>query len=30
MAEYAELKSDNDEVAKLVLFMINNPDKFLS
>lgn len=26
---YIELKSDNDEVAKLVLYMINNPDKFL-
>jgi hypothetical protein len=26
---YLELKSDNDEVAKLVLYMINNPDKFL-
>ena len=27
--EYLELKSGNDEVAKLVLYMINNPDKFL-
>lgn len=27
---YIELKSENDEVAKLVLYMINNPDKFLS
>ena len=27
--EYAELKADNDEVAKLVLFMINNPEKFI-
>jgi len=26
---YLELKGDNDEVAKLVLYMINNPDKFL-
>ena len=26
---YIELKSDNDEIAKLVLYMINNPDKFL-
>ena len=26
--DYQELKSDNDEVAKLVLYMINNPDKF--
>lgn len=26
---YLELKSSNDEVAKLVLYMINNPDKFL-
>ena len=25
---YLELKSDNDEVAKLVLYMINHPDKF--
>jgi four helix bundle protein len=23
-----ELTSENDEVAKLILFMINNPDKF--
>ena len=27
--EYQELKSDNDEVAKLVLYMINHPEKFL-
>ena len=27
--EHQELKSENDEVAKLVLYMINNPDKFL-
>ncbi|HET9745962.1 MAG TPA: four helix bundle protein [Chitinophagaceae bacterium] len=27
--EYKELKLENDEVAKLVLYMINNPDKFL-
>jgi len=27
--EYHELKSDNDQVAKLILYMINNPDKFL-
>ena len=26
---YLELKSSKDEVAKLVLYMINNPDKFL-
>ena len=26
--EYRELKSENDEVAKLVLYMINNPGKF--
>src|SRR5689334_13504463 len=26
--EYKELKFENDEVAKLVLYMINNPDKF--
>lgn len=26
---YQELKTENDEVAKLVLYMINNPDKFL-
>ena|SRR6266542_6223790 len=25
---YEELKSENDEVAKLVVYMINNPDKF--
>lgn len=28
--EYSELKHDNDEVAKLVLFMINNPEKFIT
>jgi len=27
--EYAELKSENDEVAKLILYMINNPEKFI-
>jgi four helix bundle protein len=27
--EYQELKSDNDEIAKLVLYMINHPEKFL-
>jgi len=26
--EYHEFKSDNDEVARLVLYMINNPEKF--
>ena len=26
--EYDEFKADNDEVAKLVFYMINNPDKF--
>ena len=26
--DYQEVKSDNDEVAKLILYMINNPDKF--
>ena len=26
---YQELTSENNEVAKLVLYMINNPDKFL-
>ena len=26
---YQELKSENDEVAKLLLYMISNPDKFL-
>lgn len=26
---YLELRSDNDEIAKLVLYLINNPDKFL-
>lgn len=25
---YQELKSQNDEIAKLILYMINNPDKF--
>ena len=25
---YIELKNENDEVAKLVLYMINNPEKF--
>ena len=29
LAEYVELKSDNDEVAKLVLYMIKNPEKFI-
>src|SRR5262249_28056542 len=28
-AEYLELTSENDEVAKLVLYMINNPEKFI-
>jgi four helix bundle protein len=27
--EYPELMSENDEVAKLVLYMINNPEKFI-
>ena len=27
--EYLEFKSDNDEVAKLILYMINHPEKFL-
>lgn len=27
--KYTELKSDNDEVAKLILYMIKNPEKFL-
>lgn len=27
--ECHELKSDNDEVAKLVLYMINHPEKFI-
>jgi four helix bundle protein len=27
---YSELKFENDEVAKLIFYMINNPDKFLS
>lgn len=27
--EYTDLKNDNDEVAKLVLYMINHPEKFL-
>ena len=26
---YQELTSENNEVAKLILYMINNPDKFL-
>jgi four helix bundle protein len=26
---YADLKSENDEVAKLICYMINNPEKFL-
>ena len=26
--EYDEFKNENDEVAKLVLYMINNPEKF--
>lgn len=26
--DYHDVKSENDEVAKLVLFMINNPEKF--
>ncbi|TMI74241.1 MAG: four helix bundle protein [Bacteroidetes bacterium] len=26
--EYDEFKSENDEVAKLVLFMLNHPEKF--
>ena len=26
---YNELKLENDEVAKLILYMINNPEKFL-
>jgi four helix bundle protein len=26
---YQELKNENDEVAKLILYMINNPEKFL-
>ncbi len=25
---YQELKSQNDEIAKLIIYMINNPDKF--
>jgi four helix bundle protein len=28
-AEYPELTSENDEVAKLALYMINNPEKFI-
>jgi four helix bundle protein len=28
--EYDEFKSENDEVAKLVLYMINHPEKFCS
>src|SRR6478672_3088517 len=27
-SEYEDLKKDNDEVAKLVLYMINNPETF--
>lgn len=27
-AKHTELTSKNDEVAKLILYMINNPDKF--
>jgi four helix bundle protein len=26
---YSELKFENDEVAKLIFYMINNPEKFL-
>jgi four helix bundle protein len=26
--EYDELKNENDEIAKLLLYMINHPDKF--
>ncbi|MBS1621300.1 MAG: four helix bundle protein [Bacteroidetes bacterium] len=26
--EYDEFKNENDDVAKLVLYMINNPEKF--
>ena len=26
--EYLEFQSDNDEVAKLILYMINHPEKF--
>ncbi len=26
--QYAEFTTKNDEVAKLILYMINNPDKF--
>ena len=25
---YQELKTQNDEIAKLIIYMINNPDKF--
>ena len=28
--EHEELTRDNDEVAKLVLYMINNPEKFIT
>ena len=27
--EFRELTAENDEVAKLVLYMINNPEKFI-
>ena len=27
--EYLQFRCDNDEVAKLILYMINHPDKFL-
>jgi hypothetical protein len=27
--EYEEFKFENDEVAKLVLYMLNHPEKFL-
>ena len=27
--EYTKLTAENDEVAKLVLYMINNPEKFI-
>ena len=27
--EYLQFKNDNDEVAKLILYMINHPEKFL-
>jgi len=29
IAEFAELTPENDEVAKLVLYMFNNPEKFI-